>query len=411
MYWCFKKIIALLFCFVVFSYGQNIQDDKIFEALSFIDVGDYKSAIGIYNELYEATNNLEYLQEVIKLSASIGDIDNTLRYINEYQNVNNNNLEIKYILAGIYMTLKDSNNAISVYEEIIRLENRDFSNKTNLKTLGGLYALQRSFNNAQKYLMQSYALEKDMHTLLLIASVDISLDDFDHSVPLIKDYFKSEIDDDFAQVITQLAFSNKILDDVEDLFSFYYDKNPNVINANNLFRIYVLDDNFDDALDLAYKYDLNLETIVDKYLSIKDYKNARTILEQLIDKKNDVYYYGVMAIIDFEEAEDKMVVVDSVINNFKIALKDANYPLFANYLGYLLIDYDIDINEGIQYVRNALKEDPKNPAYLDSLAWGYYKLHQCKEAFEVINAIPKEILEHEKEIKEHLGYIENCLQK
>ncbi len=411
MYWCSKKIISLLFCFIAFMYAQNIEDDKIFEALSFIDIGDYRSAIDIYNELYKTTNNLKYLEEIIKLSAGIGDTNNTLQYIREYQDVDNKNLKIKYILANIYITLKDTNNAIATYEEIIKLEDKDFSNKVNLKTLGGLYALKKDFDSAKKYLIRSYAIEKDMHTLLLIASVDISLDDFNHSVSLIKEYFEEEIDDDFAQVITQLSFNNKNLDDIESLFIYYYDKYPNEINANNLFRVYVIDANFDDALDLAYKYNLNLEIVVDKYLSMKDYKNARAILEQLINKKDDDYYYGVMAIIDFEEAENKESVIDSVISNFKLALKANSYPLFENYLGYLLIDYDIDINEGIQYVKNALNEEPNNPAYIDSLAWGYYKLNKCNEAFDVINKIPKEIIDNEKEIKNHIEQIKQCLKK
>lgn len=411
MYRCYKKIIFLLFCLFVFVYGQNIEDDKIFEALSFIDVGDYQSAIDIYNKLYESTNKLEYLQEVIRLSIFAGKTEDALQDIKKYQSIDNKNLQIKYALANIYTSLKDTDNAIVAYEDIIKLENDDFANKTNFKILGGLYALKKDFNNAQKYLMKSYEIQKDEHTLLLITSVDISLNDFNHSVPLIKDYFKEEINDDFAQVITQLSFINKHLDDVESLFVYYFDKYQNAINANNLFRVYVIDNNFDGALELAHKYDLNLETIVDKYLIMKDYKNARAVLKEMMAKKDDPYYYGVMAIIDFEEAGDKKSVINDVIKNFKIALKANNYPLFENYLGYLLIDYDIDINEGIKYIKDALKEEPNNPAYLDSLAWGYYKLNKCKDAFNIINKIPKEIIDNEKEIKDHFEHIESCFKQ
>ena len=143
---------------------------------------------------------------------------------------------------------------------------------------------------------------------------------------------------------------------------------------------------------------------------MKDYKNARVILKQLMDKKDDSYYYGVMAIIDFEEAQDKESVIDNVIENFKIAIKDNDSSIFANYLGYLLIDYDIDINEGIKYVENALKQEPDNPAYLDSLAWGYYKLGKCNKALEIMNKIKQETLENEKEINEHLEHIRKCLE-
>lgn len=415
MHWCIKKIISLLFCCFVFVYGQNLEDDKIFEALSFIDIGNYKSAIEIYNEIYNSTNKLEYLEEVIKLSMMIGDTANALNYIQKYQNIDNKNLQVKYILANIYMMQRNTNKAILTYEEIIKLEDKDDLKKINFKTLGGLYALKKEYKTAQKYLIQSYEIEKDKHTLLLITSTNIYLNDFASSLPFIKDYFKETIDSDFAQIITQLSFTQlsvnaKSLEELKPLFITYYEQYPNSTNASNLYRVYIIDDNLDLALSLANKHDLNLEPIVDKYLFIKDYKNARIVLKQLLDKKDDGFYYGMMAIIDFEEAQDKKSVLDDVISNFKIALKDNNNPTFANYLGYLLIDYDIDINEGIKYVENALKEEPDNPAYLDSLAWGYYKLHRCSEALDVINKIDKETLESEKEIKEHLEHIRKCLK-
>ena len=410
MYRCFKKIIVFLFCGFVFVCAQNLEDDKIFEALSFIDVGDYKSAIEIYNEIYDSTNKLEYLEEVIRLSMAIGDTSNALSYIKQYQKINNKNLRIKYILANIYMMQKSTNEAILAYEDIIKFEKEDFINKMNFKNLGGLYALKKEYKIARKYLMQSYAIEQELHTLLLITSADIALGDFNSSVPLIEDYFKESIDSDFAQIIIQLSFEAKNTKELESLFDSYYKKYPNKINANNLFLVYVIDGKLDSALSLADEYDLNLEIVVDKYLFLKDYKNARAILKKLMDKKDDSFYYGILAIIDFEEAQDKESILDSVIKNFQIALKDDDNPTFANYLGYLLIDYDIDINEGINYVKNALNIEPNNPAFLDSLAWGYYKLNQCEESLEIMNKIDKEILESEKEIKEHLEQIRKCLK-
>ena len=44
-----------------------------------------------------------------------------------------------------------------------------------------------------------------------------------------------------------------------------------------------------------------------------------------------------------------------------------------NYLGYMWIERGEHLDEAIQLVRRALKLDPENPAYLDSLAWGYYR--------------------------------------
>ncbi len=51
-------------------------------------------------------------------------------------------------------------------------------------------------------------------------------------------------------------------------------------------------------------------------------------------------------------------------------------PDFApalNYLGYLWIDRDENLDEAIEMVRRAVRLDPDNGAYVDSLGWGYFR--------------------------------------
>ncbi|MBR0458723.1 MAG: hypothetical protein IJJ26_05770 [Victivallales bacterium] len=56
----------------------------------------------------------------------------------------------------------------------------------------------------------------------------------------------------------------------------------------------------------------------------------------------------------------------------------------ANLYGYLLADHDVDPAKGLTLIQQALKDTPKEPAYLDSLAWAYYKLKQPQQAFQAI---------------------------
>ena len=62
----------------------------------------------------------------------------------------------------------------------------------------------------------------------------------------------------------------------------------------------------------------------------------------------------------------------------------------------------------MQCVQEALKQEPKNPYFLDSLAWGYYKLNDCKNAQIVIGEIAQEDIQKEKEISEHFKLIQQC---
>lgn len=55
-------------------------------------------------------------------------------------------------------------------------------------------------------------------------------------------------------------------------------------------------------------------------------------------------------------------------------------PIALNNLGYFLLERNERINEAVQLIEEALKIDPTNSSYLDSLGWGYYKLGKFQEA-------------------------------
>ena len=66
------------------------------------------------------------------------------------------------------------------------------------------------------------------------------------------------------------------------------------------------------------------------------------------------------------------------------------------------------IQKGISYVQKALEIAPGNIAYLDSLAWGYYKQKHCKRAKEVFAKIPKESLSSDEELLKHAKSLDLC---
>lgn len=56
-----------------------------------------------------------------------------------------------------------------------------------------------------------------------------------------------------------------------------------------------------------------------------------------------------------------------------------NAPVL-NYFGYMLADRGIRIEEATALIERALKVDPNNGAYLDSLGWAYYKQNRLSDA-------------------------------
>jgi tetratricopeptide (TPR) repeat protein len=82
--------------------------------------------------------------------------------------------------------------------------------------------------------------------------------------------------------------------------------------------------------------------------------------------------------------------------------KDPDNAAALNYLGYMFAEEGSNLDEAESLIQRALKLQPANGGYLDSLGWVYYKKGQYKRAMEVLEravALDK----NEGVIWEHLG--------
>jgi predicted Zn-dependent protease len=62
-----------------------------------------------------------------------------------------------------------------------------------------------------------------------------------------------------------------------------------------------------------------------------------------------------------------------------LALQPDN-SIALNYLGYMLADRGKDLPQALAMIKKAVKLDPMNYAYLDSLGWAYFKMGNYAEA-------------------------------
>ncbi len=58
-----------------------------------------------------------------------------------------------------------------------------------------------------------------------------------------------------------------------------------------------------------------------------------------------------------------------------------------NNLGYMLIDHDKDVNRGLSLVEKSLHFMPEESSYLDSKAWGLYKIGKYEEALKILEKL------------------------
>lgn len=89
--------------------------------------------------------------------------------------------------------------------------------------------------------------------------------------------------------------------------------------------------------------------------------------------------------------------------NFKKALELVpNQPQVMNYLGYSWIDMNINLEEGLELIRNAVRARPNDGYIVDSLGWAYYRLGNFEDAVKELERAV-EIRPADPTINDHLG--------
>jgi len=81
-----------------------------------------------------------------------------------------------------------------------------------------------------------------------------------------------------------------------------------------------------------------------------------------------------------------------------------NAPIL-NLWAYVLAEQGKRLEEAVGYAARALAVSPGDAAYIDTLAWIFYKQGKLKEADDILSAIPLHIIERNAEIAYHLGAV------
>lgn len=89
--------------------------------------------------------------------------------------------------------------------------------------------------------------------------------------------------------------------------------------------------------------------------------------------------------------------------DFRAALElSPNQPDVLNYLGYSLVEQRIKLDEALQMIQTAVKENPDSGYITDSLAWIYYRLGRFEEAVAPMESAV-ELLPVDPIVNDHLG--------
>lgn len=138
------------------------------------------------------------------------------------------------------------------------------------------------------------------------------------------------------------------------------------------------------------------------YQQDKRYKDAEEIL---LRGENRKLQPEANERLKFQRASvyERQKEFDRAESLFKEMLK--NNPRNAtvlNYMGYMLADRGVRLEEAVRYVKEALQLDPGNGAYLDSLGWALFKLNDFENAEKYLLEA-KRLAANDATIDDHLG--------
>jgi tetratricopeptide (TPR) repeat protein len=144
--------------------------------------------------------------------------------------------------------------------------------------------------------------------------------------------------------------------------------------------------------------------IVEVYSQAKRYRDAQNIAQGLLRQnlKPSQREYAQFLLGSVYERQKKYGQAEE---QFKAVL--ASDPLNAeayNYLGYMLADRGVQLQQSVDDIKKALQLDPNNGAYLDSLGWAYYKMSRYNQARQPLEKAAH-LLANDPTVLMHLGHL------
>lgn len=374
---------------------------------------DYSCSIGAYDKIIEKSPTAEnyykrglYYYNLDLKNKAIKDFEESLKLEKNFMPL--------LMISEIYIQDNKSDLAIKYLEEAVK-------EKQGLVIpeyrLAELYRIKGHFDKAVKYyemIVDKIGDREKPYVVKQIAGIYFELKNYDAS----------------------FLWFERLKDlDKNDSISYYY-----------LGIISEIKKDFDGAAkyykELVYRdpnHTFGKKRLAYSYVKIKKYDDALAVIESVYINERDLDYYRIKSLVygekgdknqqlktleeglsknpnsedllmDLADYYEKLKQYDKVEQYLKrLLMINPNNPSALNYLGYLYADLNKNLEEAYSMIEKALKVEPDNPAYIDSMAWVLYRLKKYQEAFEYQKKALKkspgeqEMIEHMKEILKALG--------
>ncbi len=371
----------------------------------------YHNASGFFTELYKQTSKKEYLYQSLQMLQQAGDTKGLSKTTAEALVKFPEDETLKrFEIIGL---LKGGNFGEASQKALL------LSEKTKKAPDYLLYADARlklsDYNGALVGLKKAYDISYDDATAERIALIQYTqLGEKSAAIKFLKEHIGTHGNSKVVgKRLATLYADSGDFNSAAQMYEQTYEIDLDPVIAEEVVKVYAYQQDLSKMSAILEKSHINDPLLLDIYVRNKVFDKASSLAQKLYEQDNNPLYLAQSSVYTYEASNDKkdVIMLDKVVDGLKKATKEVDDPLYLNYLGYLMIDHDLNITEGMGYVRKALEKQPGSPFYIDSLAWGNYKLGECTEALRLMKQVESMIGTEEEEVKEHLKAIEKCKTK
>ena len=376
--------------------------------------GDINSSISLYELLYEKSNKLEYRNEELISMLQSKQFERALQKIEVYRSqldADATDVMLERFKIAALVELQSYENAKSTALALAE----ETQAAQEYQQIAAIYMIQGRYEFALRYLERAYTIDYDelildKMAIILYVNLNRKAEAISHLETHMRLHGCSET------VCMRLGSFYSEENNVEGMLRIYlrlYDNTKDEKYAASVVKLYSYKKETIPLIQFLEKSGSDDKLLLQLYINTRNYSKVVSLGEKLYKEEDDPYYLGQSAIFEYEGAQDKKdtKMLAAVIVKLKHVLEISDDPTYMNYLGYLLIDHEIDVKGGIAYVKKALEQEKDSPFYLDSLAWGYYKQGKCTQALKLMKKVRKNLGKEDPEVTAHLKAIKQCIKQ
>jgi len=386
------------------------EDELIMRGLLYDEYKAYENSYKVYKKLYDDTGAEIYLfKEATAALMSRNHILESITRLKIWDKKNPDRVEVRRLLIPLYLTIRQVKNATIEAEHLLEQSKEPMD--LDLASNSFLYA--GKFKRALELLSRVY--ESVPREEILLKMTDI-MDEFTgerkRAIQLLETHRRMNIVSHDVYVKLILFYQKeKDIDGILETYKALYMQDNDQQYLMKIIDAYVYKRDIDGAIVFLEKDQSRNDILYELYKTQKYFSKALALVDKLYDEDKDSKWIAEKGVLLFENSEDKndKKMIEDVISHFEKAIELGNDDsIYLNYYGYTLIDKEVNVKKGIDVIENALIQQPDNMYYLDSLAWGYYKVRECDKAYKVMKRVVDEEGLEEPEIIEHWDAIRQC---